>query len=143
MLLRGRASGGFSPSAKRREGWRVGLTIPKCSLQSLLRWFNILRWGSLSRLPIRRKPIAMLRFEILLALLFVGTSALPAVEPPPIITDVEGQPLAANAERLAKALDFLGMPLPEATAKELATAIDAKDAKGVQKALDARVPSFH
>ena len=81
----------------------------------------------------------MLRSASILALLLVGSSALPAVEPPPIIADVEGQPLAANAARLVKALDFLGMPLPEATAKELATAIDAKDAKGVQKALDARV----
>ena len=32
--------------------------------------------------------------------------ALLAADPPPVV-DVEGQPLAANAERLVKALDFL------------------------------------
>ena len=46
-----------------------------------------------------------------------------AADPPPVV-DVEGQPLAANAERLAKALDFLGAPLPADTAKALAKAID-------------------
>src|SRR3954468_14625267 len=36
-----------------------------------------------------------------------------------VVGDVEGQPLAANVERLARALEFLGAPLPAATAKEL------------------------
>ena len=56
----------------------------------------------------------------------------------PIVDDVEGQPLARNADRLAKALDFLGFPLPFDVAKELSAAIDAKDAKKIQKILDAR-----
>jgi hypothetical protein len=57
----------------------------------------------------------------------------------PVVDDVEGQPLAANAERLIKALDFLGTPLPEATAKELKAAIADKDAKKIQEVLDKRV----
>src|SRR5438309_2351770 len=35
----------------------------------------------------------------------------------PVLAAVEGQPLAANAERVAQALQLLGAPLPEATAK--------------------------
>ena len=65
-------------------------------------------------------------------------SLAPAVDPPPVISDVEGQPLAANAERLAKALEFLGTPLPADTAKALAKAVADKDAKAVQKVLDSR-----
>ena len=57
----------------------------------------------------------------------------------PVIPDVEGQPLAANAERLVKALDFLGTPLPEEAGKQLAKAIEDKDAKKVQEVLDKRV----
>jgi hypothetical protein len=73
----------------------------------------------------------------LFALLGIATAAQ-AADPPPIIT-VEGQPLAANAARLAKALDFLGAPLPADTAKALAKAIDDKDAKKVQEVLDKHV----
>ena len=55
------------------------------------------------------------------------------------MVDVEGQPLAANAERVAKTLDFLGAPLPADTAKVLAKAIEDKDAKKVQEVLDKHV----
>jgi hypothetical protein len=57
----------------------------------------------------------------------------------PIVGDVEGQPLAANAGRLAEALTFLGAPLPEKTAKNLAAAIQEQDAKKVQEILDPHV----
>ncbi|HEY1377388.1 MAG TPA: CehA/McbA family metallohydrolase, partial [Gemmataceae bacterium] len=57
----------------------------------------------------------------------------------PVVGDVEGQPLAANAERLAKALEFVGTPLPAATAKELAAAATAQDAAKIQELLDPRV----
>jgi EF hand len=56
----------------------------------------------------------------------------------PIVGDVEGQPLAANAERLMKALEFLGAPLPEETATPLKAAIQARDAKKIQESLDPR-----
>jgi hypothetical protein len=69
-------------------------------------------------------------------LAWVIASLLPvAQELPPI--EVEGQPLAANAERLAQALDFLGAPLPEATRAALRDA--GEDAKRIQLALDPRV----
>lgn len=57
----------------------------------------------------------------------------------PLVDDVEGQPLAANAARLAKALDFLGAPLPDDTGTELAKAVENKDAKKVQEVLDKHV----
>jgi hypothetical protein len=77
---------------------------------------------------------------ILSALLALSFAApLSAADMPPVVGDVEGQPLAANAERLGKALQFLGAPLPRDVAKELQAAIDAKDAKKVQQALDPRV----
>lgn len=55
------------------------------------------------------------------------------------VVDVEGQPIAANAARLLKALDFLGAPLAEADAKALGKAIDDKDSAKVQAALDKHV----
>ena len=81
----------------------------------------------------------MVRIAVGIVALLASAFPISAIEQPPIITDVEGQPLAANAARLVKALDLLGMPLPEGMATELAKAIDAKDAKGVQKILDPRV----
>ena len=54
----------------------------------------------------------------------------------PVIGDVEGQPLAANAGRVLKAADFLGTPLPEDATKALNKAIEDKDAKKVQELLD-------
>jgi hypothetical protein len=76
----------------------------------------------------------------ILVLTATGASApLLAVEPPPIITDVEGQPLAANVARLVKALEFLGSPLPAATATDLAAAIEARDVRAIQRLLDPHV----
>jgi hypothetical protein len=57
----------------------------------------------------------------------------------PIIGDVEGQPLAANVERLMKALDFLGRPMAAADVKELQKATADKDAKKIQELLDKQV----
>src|SRR5262245_29747029 len=74
------------------------------------------------------------------ALLLLGTLtgvARPA-DRPPVVPDVEGPPLAANAERLAKALDFLGTPLPADAAAALRPAVEAKDPAAIQKALDPR-----
>ncbi len=48
--------------------------------------------------------------------------------------EVEGQPLAANVERLQQALEFLGAPLPAETQVALKEA--GKDAKKIQQALD-------
>ncbi len=64
--------------------------------------------------------------------------ALLAVEKPPVVAE-EGQPVAANAERVAKALAFLGTPLPAELAKALQVAGEKRDAVEVQKLLDDRV----
>ena len=79
----------------------------------------------------------MPRLLSLLASLF-AVAVAPAVDPPPVIPDVDGQPLAANAERVAKALEFLGTPLSADDAKALAKAVADKDAKAVQTLLDPR-----
>jgi hypothetical protein len=80
----------------------------------------------------------MMRLSLSLFGLLAIAFAAPAADPPPIV-DVEGQPLAANAERLVKALDFLGAPLPADATKALAKAIADKDAKKVQEILDKHV----
>lgn len=77
------------------------------------------------------------RLSLLAAL--VAVHFAPAADPPPVIPDVEGQPLAQNADRLLKALEFLGTPLPADDVKALAKAIADKDAKAIQKQLDSRV----
>ncbi len=58
---------------------------------------------------------------------------------PEVIANVEGQPLAANVERLGKALEFLGAPLLEDVSKPLAQALKEKDVKKIQQLLDPHV----
>jgi hypothetical protein len=50
--------------------------------------------------------------------------------------EVEGQPLAGNALRLLKALEFLGYPMAEAQAKEIEAAANKQDAHKIQELLD-------
>ena len=52
---------------------------------------------------------------------------------------VEAQPLAENAKRLLKALDFLGNPLSADTTKALTAAAADRDAAAIQKILDEQV----
>jgi hypothetical protein len=53
--------------------------------------------------------------------------------------EVEGQPLAGNAQRLLDALQFLGAPLPSETAAALQAAAKARDAGKIQELLDPHV----
>ena len=53
--------------------------------------------------------------------------------------EVEGQPLAENARRLLEALQFLGAPLPAATADAVQQAARDRDAKKLQQLLDPQV----
>src|SRR5262245_29282364 len=53
--------------------------------------------------------------------------------------DVEGQPLAANAERLAQALDLLGTPLAPDAGTALRSAAKDRNAKQIQDTLDPHV----
>jgi EF hand len=74
------------------------------------------------------------------ALLFLLLSTFSAAAAPlPVVGDVDGQPLGANAERLAKSLEFLGAPLPAGKSKALDDAIAKRDAKAIQSLLDERV----
>src|SRR5262245_36600970 len=52
---------------------------------------------------------------------------------------VEGQPLAANVNRVLQALDSLGSPLPKETLESLTRAAKARDAAQLQKLLDPHV----
>ena len=52
---------------------------------------------------------------------------------------VEGQPLAANVNRVLQALDTLGSPLPNETLESLVRAAMARDAAQLQKLLDPHV----
>jgi hypothetical protein len=80
----------------------------------------------------------MIRLSLALFALFAVAGAARAADVP-IIADVEGQPLAANAGRLLTALETLGAPLPEDATKALKKAIEDKDAKKVQELLDKHV----
>lgn len=52
---------------------------------------------------------------------------------------VDRQPLAANVERVVRALETLGAPLPRKTADPLASAVRAGDADALQRLLDPQV----
>jgi hypothetical protein len=52
---------------------------------------------------------------------------------------VEGQPLAANVERVVQALESLGAPLPDGTVAALKEAAGKRDALGLQNGLDPHV----
>ena len=80
----------------------------------------------------------MTRLCLSLLALAVLATASPAADIP-VIGDVEGQPLAANAGRVLKTLDMLGAPLPEDATRALDKAIEDKDAKKVQELLDKHV----
>ncbi|HEX3151403.1 MAG TPA: CehA/McbA family metallohydrolase [Gemmataceae bacterium] len=73
-----------------------------------------------------------------LLVLLVPLIGIRAADPLPIVNDVDGQPLGQNADRIVKALDFLGTPLPADLTASLNTAISARDAKKIQELLDAR-----
>lgn len=78
--------------------------------------------------------------RITLSLMFsvILSSILVADDKPPVIKE-EGQPVAANAERLMKALEFLGTPLSRDFTNSLESAIDKQDASAIQTLLDDRV----
>lgn len=70
---------------------------------------------------------------------FLAVASFSAAAAPLEIVEVEGQPLAANAQRLVQALDFLGTPLPPELRTKLQAAITARDGAGVQSVLDTQV----
>lgn len=65
------------------------------------------------------------------------SSSLSAADLP--VKDVEGQPLAANVNRLIKTLEFLGSPLPGEMLTSLQAPLQKQDAREIQKLLDPHV----
>ncbi|MBI3853326.1 MAG: CehA/McbA family metallohydrolase [Verrucomicrobia bacterium] len=57
----------------------------------------------------------------------------------PKVAEVDDQPVAANAERLLQALEFLEYPLPEATRDGITAAARKRDANALQELLDPQV----
>ncbi|MBI4664572.1 MAG: CehA/McbA family metallohydrolase [Verrucomicrobia bacterium] len=53
--------------------------------------------------------------------------------------EVEGQPLAANVERLLNAFEFLGAPLPSGARNALAPALQSRDGHKIQEILEPHV----
>ena len=53
-----------------------------------------------------------------------------------VVGGVEGQPLAANVDRLSQALQLLGSPLAERDAKAVTDAVRARNADRIQEILD-------
>ena len=78
-----------------------------------------------------------MRFAIIVTVfLFIS---LPASNAEDLVFDVDAQPLRAQVKRLVSALDYVGQPLPEASAsrlKELEASDDDQYITGVQKLLD-------
>jgi hypothetical protein len=70
--------------------------------------------------------------------LFLLTSWTPAETQVEVHT-VPGQPLGANIERLLTALEYLGAPLPEGLAADLAAAARERDSRRLQELLDPHV----
>jgi hypothetical protein len=80
----------------------------------------------------------MRAFVLSTAIALAGTVAVTQGSLAQVVT-VEGQPVAANVERVVRALEFLGAPLPEATAAALAQAGGKRDASALQNCLDRHV----
>ena len=83
------------------------------------------------------------RMHLMLAKLTLLTALLACVMAQaadlPHAVEVEGQPLAANAQRIMQALDYLGRPFANELRTQLQTAITARDGASVQSALDPQV----
>src|SRR5947209_7210876 len=81
-----------------------------------------------------KTPMPMSIRSLVLVTMLLSTAA--RADDLAVVGDVEGQPLAANADRLSQALQFLGFPLSEGLAKSLANAVRMRDAPQIQKTLD-------
>src|SRR5438876_4991570 len=79
------------------------------------------------------------QLPILITSIMLVASPLPAADWPKV-TKVDRQPLAAQARRVAQALDYLGAPLPADDKKALETAAEDQDearaVEAIQTVLD-------
>lgn len=79
------------------------------------------------------KTFPLMAFASALNALIICAAELPEVIP------VAGQPLIANASRVAQALEQLGAPLPRDTSGAFQLAIEVHDAEKIQRELDPHV----
>ncbi|MFO0870914.1 MAG: CehA/McbA family metallohydrolase [Pirellulales bacterium] len=85
-----------------------------------------------------RWAVGMVVFVVWLGGGRASLAAEPSGDPPEKLA-VEGQPLAANVQRLLEAWRYLGVPPAEALREPLQAAIDARDATRIQDVLDEHV----
>ena len=88
---------------------------------------------------IRKLQRMSLRVRCALALLVLAATGIVSSAATLTVVSAEGQPLAANVERLAEALEYLGAPLPPETRTALTRAGQARDAQKLQELLDPHV----
>lgn len=89
--------------------------------------------GGITTVGIAVNVSFVIRSCVLLVAVVCSVSA--ADLPAPVL--VEGQPLAANVQRVVEALEFLGTPLTKEQQAALAAASQARDATKLQQLLDA------
>ncbi|MFO0910011.1 MAG: CehA/McbA family metallohydrolase [Isosphaeraceae bacterium] len=82
-----------------------------------------------------RKPALVFSWVAAALVVSRALAATPRLD----VVPVEGQPLAANVERLVRSLDSLGHPLPAALVESLSHAIESRDASELQRQLDPHV----
>jgi hypothetical protein len=75
---------------------------------------------------------------ILWGIIVVGAAPVAAQEVE-VVSQVEGQPLAANIQRVIEALEFLGAPLPRPLVEDLKQAGEQRDGARLQTLLDRHV----
>src|SRR5262245_53216005 len=96
--------------------------------------------GSLSRSygieAVMHYPFAGARWFPIIFLFLIAPSAEAQNE---AVVPVEGQPLAANIDRVVRALESLGAPLPAETTAALAETVKARDSRALQEGLDPHV----
>ena len=107
--------------------WPMGVGIDDCrkGMRHLI---------ALMHPSFKRHAPGWIRATTLLILLLSPMNSFGAEAPPWI--EVEGQPLAAQVERLVQALEFLGEPLAESVHKELGMAVEEQNSRRLQELLD-------
>ena len=103
------------------------------NLRILLK-FTIL--STIAMNPITPNFLGLHRFACMLTL--VSSVHFLAAEVPKV-TEVDGQPVGANAERLLQALEILGHPLPGEVRDGIVEAARKRDVKALQELLDPQV----
>lgn len=88
--------------------------------------------------PLSRPRLSLFVFILLLQSLKLFSMTAAAAQALTAVA-VEGQPLAANVQRLLQALEFLGAALPAQTHARLASAGQGRDSQAIQELLDPHV----